>query len=635
MALLSLYAVCAAVDVCAADTLQDGIAMLRRAEEQRSEELMRAAFSALTSAAESCRESTGKAMFYAGVAASALGDSAAAVEAYETSAAWHLETGLATPLSVYENLAVAHTSAGRHLTASVYARRWAAAAKTDPQRAAAMVALGSALLWAGDTDGGDDAYAAAVALLRGSDSLARVYFEWAQERELFGHVPAEGWLSCNATLPLPDVADRLTRLDPSECSSPASWLRRCTSGGGGGHGHYERYVRPMFDKAMKAALQSWPGCSGGGGLVDPETLPSAEVLDAGGERYGWELPLLHRSDGYTYPTQRYVSRRTFVVRVRDAVLCGNEAAITLPGGCSALAQSYGRHLPYHENLCRAGGSARRAVEGQAVSIAVPFPANYYSFVVDALPRLLLALSEAPGAAVLVPTDGGQMKPFMRHALTRMLRVPDSRLIPYPILPPSNRKRLASARVRVGELVHVDWARAGDPRNDSFLLPPPFALRRARAVMQALAEPCAGQWPSGRYLLWIARTAASSRRVANERRVLRQLSAALAAQKWHLRVFGDSPPPDLGCAVKLFQGAGIVAGMHGSGMANLLFASPGAVVVEIGLPEPHSQYAAHLSAALGLRYTLLPLSGRGLHQRLYVTIPEAELVELAGRLAAAL
>eukprot|EP00438_Fugacium_kawagutii_P015459 Skav202289 [mRNA] locus=scaffold3364:45557:48546:+ [translate_table: standard] len=52
--------------------------------------------------------------------------------------------------------------------------------------------------------------------------------------------------------------------------------------------------------------------------------------------------------------------------------------------------------------------------------------------------------------------------------------------------------------------------------------------------------------------------------------------------WQLKIFSDVPPPTARDALQL----------HGSGQANVV-------------PEPHSQYTAHNSFALGFKYRLAP------------------------------
>merc|ERR1712118_577793 len=121
----------------------------------------------------------------------------------------------------------------------------------------------------------------------------------------------------------------------------------------------------------------------------------------------------------------------------------------------------------------------------------------------------------------------------------------------------------------------------------------------------------------RSLLWIARRTTTSRRAGNEAELmdaLRQVLAERSESLWTVDVFSDDPrPPGARETVRMFHRADIVVGVHGSGQANLIFCRKGTGVVDINLPEPHSQYLAHNSYAIGLEYRLVTLSGTGLHQ----------------------
>ena len=93
-----------------------------------------------------------------------------------------------------------------------------------------------------------------------------------------------------------------------------------------------------------------------------------------------------------------------------------------PIGPTVFAPYLMEQLPWHSSL--PGGnppsltdgsytpSAERWV-GKAVQVAQTFGAGYYHFVVDLLPRLLLGLAAAPGAAVIMQTDhGGAMHGYV-------------------------------------------------------------------------------------------------------------------------------------------------------------------------------------------------------------------------------
>ncbi|CAK9008591.1 Uncharacterized protein SCF082_LOCUS9932 [Durusdinium trenchii] len=126
--------------------------------------------------------------------------------------------------------------------------------------------------------------------------------------------------------------------------------------------------------------------------------------------------------------------------------------------------------------------------------------------------------------------------------------------------------------------------------------------------------------SRRTLLWIQRATATTRRVTNEEPLLKAVMEELGPD-WTLQIFSDIPPaPSAGEAFRLFRSADIVLGVHGSGQANVVFCRPNTGIIDINLPEPHSQYTAHNSYALNFNYRLVMLQGIGLHQSVNLTVP---------------
>lgn len=221
---------------------------------------------------------------------------------------------------------------------------------------------------------------------------------------------------------------------------------------------------------------------------------------------------------------------------------------------------------------------------------------------------------------------------------------DFEVVPYDVLPHFvGADRVAAPRLVVRELHVVDWqdAPAVSRRGDVFLLPPRFALERLRGsglarvlgTDAAAAAAVPSRRDSPRHLLWIRRATATTRRVVNEDELFetfRRILGALPDPPWVIDVFSDMPPaPTASDTVRLFHGADVVVGFHGSGQANQVFCRSGTGIIDINLPEPHSQYTAHNSYALGLPYRLVMMRGVALHQTVNVTVP-VEDVEAALR-----
>lgn len=96
------------------------------------------------------------------------------------------------------------------------------------------------------------------------------------------------------------------------------------------------------------------------------------------------------------------------------------------------------------------------------------------------------------------------------------------------------------------------------------------------------------------LVYISRRAAARRRLSNELLLeerLQQLGFAVV-QLEHLTVSEQA---------RVFIAAEFIVAPHGAGLANIIFATPGACVIELFHPDHVSQLYAELAANSGLRY----------------------------------
>eukprot|EP00041_Stephanoeca_diplocostata_P013767 m.243721 g.243721 ORF g.243721 m.243721 type:complete len:381 (+) comp19460_c0_seq2:645-1787(+) len=292
------------------------------------------------------------------------------------------------------------------------------------------------------------------------------------------------------------------------------------------------------------------------------------------------------------------------------------------------------------------------VEQPAVVLVQLFAVGYYHFLLEVLPRLLIALGYIPSATtewaaharenssestdtyglgirdnavVVVPTDGTHMHRFMSDLLD-IVGITSDRIVPYSIL--QDRQAARTCRLTLQHAVYVDWVPRADntdslptpggahvqgtPPSDPAAthLPAPYALHVVRhALRPALASEDAGSGPSV-VAVWVQRRAAPTRRVVGEDGVIARLQASIPR---HLRstvelhVFSDSPrSPPVADALALFSRASVVLGMHGAGLANAVVCAPNTTLIELALPEPHATYYAHLARANGLRYHAVPL-----------------------------
>ena len=173
--------------------------------------------------------------------------------------------------------------------------------------------------------------------------------------------------------------------------------------------------------------------------------------------------------------------------------------------------------------------------------------NYYHWMLDYLPRLALA-----GEDVKLLVNAGRA-PFQDECLA-LLGI--------------GAERLAGAPEGLQILCDSLYAAAipvRDMRLDS------AALAWLRDVFAPLA--LAGAVPSPKRRLYVSRKDASLRRVANETEVL----DALQPLGFEVIVGGDLSVAE---QIRLFSGAEMVVAPNGAAFANLVFAPPGAFVVEL-------------------------------------------------------
>jgi capsular polysaccharide biosynthesis protein len=214
-------------------------------------------------------------------------------------------------------------------------------------------------------------------------------------------------------------------------------------------------------------------------------------------------------------------------------------------------------------------SSRASLPGTAVVLGIQTNANYFHWLLEALPRLWLArhLGLLESATVLAP----RLLPWMAEMaaacglpLERM-RTPDTE---------EARCELLIMPARGLWNIHTfTW--------------------HAFAMVEDLVRDANA---SGRRRLFVSRQRAASRRIVNEDEIF-----AIAARHGFERVF----PEDMSFAeqMALFAGAEMVAGALGAGLTNAVFMAPGSSLLEFA-PEGRQGDAvlfANLAHHRGLRY----------------------------------
>ncbi len=222
-----------------------------------------------------------------------------------------------------------------------------------------------------------------------------------------------------------------------------------------------------------------------------------------------------------------------------------------------------------------GDEAEAVDEVVVVSDKFPPVANLCHFLLDQMTRLALYQKAGVDTAAALALGPDITTPF-QAAITAKLDVGAYRGVQ------------GSYRLKAGRV----WVASNC---DSHLLHPahmgaPWATDFLRRSFGATGEP-------GTRRLYISRLDAVNRHIQNEAEVATVLNQAgfetiLASQI------------DYAEQVELFKSASHVVGLHGAGLANLVYCSPSTQVLEIFSPLGGTEAYAILSSALGLNYSVL-------------------------------
>jgi hypothetical protein len=539
---------------------------------------------------------TAEQLFYRGARLASLGRQAEAAAAYTRS----LEIQPTSHVAL-ENLGIALSDSGRRHEA-IYA--FSQAVQLAPGRSEAYSLLARAEYEVGRRDGIVH-FKAAIALDPMSPSL---HYEIARTDQLFG----DGRISHEYFASAQRLAyaqwRSLMGCSPLEAGAPA-----------GGPTHWSRQLRHGDSSIRRVeAFHAARGASYGRHAPRPFAARS------------WP-----GDAGLTWPPLVFADAPIVVVELHDVYVSGNDGVVS-DNQCNLFLPSHGFEVPLHLNLPEEppfgrhlrDGSIRRIGFGAddagtvVVSLAQLFAANFYSFLADCIARLAVALEALPldrTLRVALPSDRSKLKPWMWAILER-LGIGKHNSFPYDIWPYHGGalRRAKAVRLHAHRLLLIDWQdgplETAARRSDLAHLPSRAALRMLR---ERLAFPGAHlAWSSlaRTRVVYLQRAAAATRRIANEPVLLTALAEAVShAMPVELCILSDAPSAPLAHVGRSLSHAVVVVGVHGAGWANLLFVRPvGAHAIELGLPEAHAIYTAHIAYALGLEFHLIPLQGVALH-----------------------
>ena len=247
----------------------------------------------------------------------------------------------------------------------------------------------------------------------------------------------------------------------------------------------------------------------------------------------------------------------------------------------AILTARGRRLRLHGTAVppaatAIGGEGADADLGEAAWIVGRWHRNYYHWLLYHLPKILVLQAQGAERSLLVP-GAGRLRPVIEASI-RALDVDAAALRPLPAGP-----------ARADPLWTVEADRF-DPR----------LLRELRErIVGAAARPANGR-------VHIGRQQARKRRLENDAALGRALG-----ERGFATVDAETLP--FAEQVALASGTGVLVGVHGAGLTNMLFMPEGAHVVELANPRYPSPAFYALATALGLRYWLVwgePSNARG-------------------------
>jgi hypothetical protein len=298
---------------------------------------------------------------------------------------------------------------------------------------------------------------------------------------------------------------------------------------------------------------------------DPELVEIAPPLNLDGAVH----PVYRGAQFYRYPP-------LYLAQLRNGRLLGWDGTVMTSDGrvLEEFSFAWGAPPSQWPVFSRLRVPAREEKPGAMLTLLSPVSAkpNYFHWWADVLPRL--GVAEAAGIRyyqVIVPKN---MEAWQRESL----------------------ERLGVAADRQEPFGDEHW------RVESLLLPSLLGY-------SGMVRPWAADWlrrriglpkPSPRRRrIYLRRDKAGTRRVANEAELLPIL------EKFKFEIH---QPQDMtfGEQMKLFSGAECVVSIHGAGLANLLFAPPGARVVEFMSPLPQYANSCYYSlcAAAGHTYAYI-------------------------------
>ena len=375
---------------------------------------------------------------------------------------------------------------------------------------------------------------------------------------------------------------------------------------------------------------------------DWHRAPAAAVVKAlhrGGERYGRGTkhmgdrlsrmmrfsPVVGEERGIVY-----FDRTVFLAQFKGVYIDGN-AVGTIHDGCSVFLRQADMLPPtgfifdrLHYSLPKpssiAAGSGIVTVEF-AMSPLSRWNDNYYHFLVEAVPRLILMLrhwreTNQPRVPYLIVQKGPA---YVRELLELVLPGFQQAGAPFPILYLETEQI-----VHVKELWTVEWygedsaheinmetasTRYGIVEARTYMHSLPFMRERREEEGARYSLVFISRFLHGRCGQYHVSTVEKRKRILSDHDEVVDIIANELSDQWRLTV-------EDGCrnmveTIRTFADSHVVCGVHGAGLSNLIFVREGAKAIEITPQEAAFRDYFHLAASLGIELWTVPIAAKGM------------------------
>ena len=277
-----------------------------------------------------------------------------------------------------------------------------------------------------------------------------------------------------------------------------------------------------------------------------------------------------------------------VTRLENAEIIGNGGVVLTAAGDLVLESTFSTIHYYRRSWDSKNVLFHRRIRaenlaGPALCLVSPLSTNYFHWMVECLPRLfsLQALPEDRSASVQILINGDAF-PFQKQSISALFGIEGSRIVPR-----------GSLRTCVDELYIPTYRHH---REDG---PEATDLYSCR-VFQQLRELHRNRFgtPRAEGCILLLRGRKATRQIENIEEFMKRFPFFRTVYAEDLRVEEQ---------MNLFAAARVIAAVHGAGLTNLIFCSPGCRVIEFyprGWDWQNALCTLPISAANGLDHHLL-------------------------------